>query len=311
MKSNYGWIAKLGLSVGLMIWLLSSADLRGAWEQAARTDVPLLIVAAALLVAQTFLGAMRWWLILRALHVRATFGQVLNLFYIGAFFSVTLPGAAGGDAMRMWKASRAGISGSTAINSVILDRAITVFALVALVTGLQPILLARIPEIPGSWIFPLLSALGLAGLGVMPLLDRLPRRLGGVRLGNALHGLAGDSRLLLCHPRHLLPALVTAILGHTNLCLSVFAIATALSIKIDIIDCLVLVPPVILLTTLPITINGWGVRETAMVVAFAFIGIASTPALTISLLFGVLTVLSAIPGGVVWLRDNRRPIGIS
>ena len=80
-----------------------------------------------------------------------------------------------------------------------------------------------------------------------------------------------------------------------------FALARALGVAVDFLDCLVLVPPVILVSTLPISLAGWGVREGAMVAAFGLIGIAAYQALGVSVAFGLVAIVVGVPGGVVWL----------
>jgi uncharacterized membrane protein YbhN (UPF0104 family) len=58
--------------------------------------------------------------------------------------------------------------------------------------------------------------------------------------------------------------------------------------------------------TLPISIAGWGVRETAMVSAFSFVGIPDASTLVLSILFGIVTMLTALPGGLVFLTAGGR-----
>ena len=72
------------------------------------------------------------------------------------------------------------------------------------------------------------------------------------------------------------------------------------------LDCLVLVPPVLLVMTLPISIAGWGVRETAMVVAFGLIGVPEGGAAVLGFLLGLVGVFTAAPGGIVWLMSRDK-----
>jgi uncharacterized protein (TIRG00374 family) len=305
------WLLKGGLSIGLIWFVFSKVDLASAWDQAKGLDPTMLAVAVGLALFQVWLGAMRWLVVLRALHAAFTAAQAFTVYYIGVFFSIVLPGAVGGDAVRMWTARRSGLSLATSINSVMLERAATVLALVLLVALTQPLLLARVPDIPGSWVFPVLSVLGVVGIVVLALLDRLPGSLHRWRVVRGLSQLAGDTRRLFFRPVWGGATLLISMLGHANLSLQVFVLAVGLGLQIDLIDCLVLVPPVILIMTLPISIAGWGVRETAMVAAFGYVGVESHSALALSVLFGLVSSAVALPGGVVWLlsADRRRMAG--
>jgi len=300
------WVLKGSLSLGLIWFVFSKIDLASAWTQARTLDPAMLALALALGLLQVWLGAVRWGLVLRALKAKFTTRQTFVVFYIGVFFAIILPGAVGGDAVRMWTARRSGMSLTASINSVMLERAATVLALVLLVAMTQPLLLARVPTIPGSWIFPVLSVLGLAGILALSVLDHLPASLHHWRIVRGLVHLAGDTRNLFFHPAWGTTTLAVAVLGHVNLSLQVYVLALGLGLDVSVIDCLVLVPPVILIMTLPISIAGWGLRETAMVAAFGYVGVEPHSALVLSVLFGLATTVTALPGGVVWLLSDIR-----
>lgn len=309
VKRGLPWLLKGGLSVGLVAWVLKDVDLAQAWEQAKGIDPAMLVLSMALMAAQIGLGALRWGMVLAALDARLGALRTLMVYYIGIFFSLVLPGAVGGDAVRMFFARRAGLPLGSAITSVMLERVATVFGLVLLVAATQPLLLARVPDIPGTWVFPLLSALGLAGILVLTVADRLPDRLRHLRVVRGLDQLAGDTRRLFFRPTKGGLTLIVAILGHANLSMVAWVLALGVGVEIDPVDCLVLIPPVILLMTLPISIAGWGVREQAMVTFLGFVAVPEASAVVVSVLFGLVSMVTALPGGLAWLASgDRRPI---
>lgn len=300
------WLLKGGISLGLIAWVLSKVDLASAWNQALTIDPAMAWTAVALMLVQIGLGAVRWGMVLRALDAAFHWTRTVTVYYIGIFFSIVLPGAVGGDAVRMWFARRSGLSLATAISSVMLERAMTVFALVLLVCLTQPILLHRLPNLPGAWVFPVLLAICVLGILTLATMDKLPASLHRWRVVRGLVQLAGDTRKLFFHPGWSLSTLIVALVGHVNLSMAVYVLAVGLRLDVHALDCLVLVPPVILIMTLPISIAGWGVRETAMVTAFGFVGVADHSALVLSVLFGIVTMVTALPGGLVFLLAGGR-----
>jgi glycosyltransferase 2 family protein len=306
LKRWLPWVLKGGLSAGLIGFVFSKINIASAWQQAKTLEPSMLALACLLWFVQIGLGAVRWDLVLRALAAPLSMSRAYAIYYIGVFFNLVLPGSVGGDGVRMWKARREGLELHQAINGVMLERAITVFALVLLVVFTQPLLLARMPNLPGAWVFPLLAVIGVVGLLALTVLDRLPLSLRRWRVMRGLAYLAADTRRLIFSPRWGLSTLVVALIGHINLSLAIYLLAVGLKLDVDILDCLVLVPPVILVTTLPISIAGWGVRETAMVVAFGFVGVENHSALVLSVLSGLVGLITALPGGVVWLLSGDR-----
>jgi hypothetical protein len=67
-----------------------------------------------------------------------------------------------------------------------------------------------------------------------------------------------------------------------------------------------LVPPVMLITMLPISIAGWGVREATMALAFGYAGLLPNEGVNISLLYGAVTFLVGAFGGLVWVFSAEK-----
>jgi hypothetical protein len=65
-------------------------------------------------------------------------------------------------------------------------------------------------------------------------------------------------------------------------------------------------PPVLLIATIPVSIAGWGVRESSMIAAFAYARLAESDGLTLSVLFGAVSFAVGIVGGIVWISSGLR-----
>ena len=82
--------------------------------------------------------------------------------------------------------------------------------------------------------------------------------------------------------------------------------AKAVAAPVGFAHVLLLMPPVILIATVPISIAGWGVRESSMIAAFAYAGLAESDGLTLSILFGAASFIIGIVGGIVWISSGFR-----
>lgn len=310
MKKWLSLALKFAVSGGL-IWFLFryKVDPAAVFDKLLQVEPGMLALAVAVFLVQILICSFRWQAALNAIQARLAFLKTFQLFFIGAFFNQTLPSSVGGDAVRVYKAYREGLSLAGAFNGVMLERVATVIALVVLVLATQPFFLPRVGAEEASLIvtaLALFSVVVAAGLGVLMVLDRLPGSLRRWRVVRGLGHLAADARRVFLSPVNAGKLLGWSILGHANLTLGVYFLARSLDLAVSWLDCLALVPPVILITTLPISIAGWGVREGAMVVAFGFIGVAQNDATALSLLFGLTAILTSLPGGVIWLASGGR-----
>jgi uncharacterized membrane protein YbhN (UPF0104 family) len=116
----------------------------------------------------------------------------------------------------------------------------------------------------------------------------------------ALLDLAALARKVVFNPRYALPALLLSVLSFVGFAVIVYCLARAMQLDVRLLDCILLVPPVILVTVVPISIAGWGVREGAMVVAFGFIGVPASAAFAVSVLFGLTLAAASLPGSLIW-----------
>ncbi|HLI10253.1 MAG TPA: lysylphosphatidylglycerol synthase transmembrane domain-containing protein [Alphaproteobacteria bacterium] len=304
------FLAKGAISV-LLIWLLlRNRDLGALLRQMLAVHRDALALAALLLWSLAIPSAQRWSKVLEAMGKRLPFRKTFPLVLIGLFFNLTLPSSVGGDAVRMWKAHRAGLDGATAIVSVMIDRLVALVALFLLVAAAMPIMFAIVEDQRARTGVILLLALGFVGLPVGMMLDRLPAALQRFKLVRGLTHLSASLRHILITPRWAVPTLLLSLVNQGGNILVVYILAIGLGIGVDWRACLLIVPLTLLVSVLPISIAGWGVREGAFVAGFGMVGVASQQALALSVLFGLLGIIISLPGGIVWLAMGDRRIAM-
>jgi len=305
-------VLKILISGALIWYLFENIDIDGAQSRLKGCDLSLLFTAIALFLFQILLGGWRWHVVSNAIHAPIDFMNSLRIFYIGMFFNQALPGGTGGDAMRVYLAYKGGLKIRGAINGVMLERLFSVVGLVLLVDMAQPFLYARINLDAAEWVLSssaLLTFGGFGGLTFIMIVDRLFKNLHHWRIINALSNLSADTRIIFFKLRNVLPITALGLLTHINLSICVFFLAQSLGLDVRVTSCLMLVPPVLLITVLPISIGGWGVRETAMVTVFGLIGVPNEGALVLSILVGLVSLGVSLPGGLVWLLSRERRQG--
>jgi uncharacterized protein (TIRG00374 family) len=313
MLKKWGLIAlKITVSVGLIWFIMKDLDVDAALVRLRQIDLMMLFFAMCTLGLQACLGGIRWRAISIAIEAPLSLLEALRLFYIGMFFNQALPGGTGGDAVRMYLGYRSGVSLRGAINGVMLERMVTVVALVIMVDITQPFFTAETNFKDAELLHMAAIVLTLAvvsGLAFIMVLDRLPESMSKWKIIRGLGYLAHDARRIFLSIHHGFTGLTLGLLTHINLSWVVYLLASGLDLPITFFDCLILVPPVILASTIPISIGGWGIREGAMVMAFGLAGVPAEGALVLSILVGLTGLSIALPGGLVWLFSRERGQG--
>jgi uncharacterized protein (TIRG00374 family) len=298
---------KVVVSVSLLGYLFSKVDLQEVQDTLGRASYGYLFSAVAVLLLQAVAGAVRWSMVIKIISSRVRLRVAVQILFIGLFFNQTLPSSIGGDAMRVWRIRHHGFPLRTAINSVLLDRLIALVALALFMLISYPVL-HQLVDSPLLRLAVVMAALVLiAGFAMLYYFRKIPRRFYGWRITEELRHISTKAHQITRTPRRAIEIVMLSLVMHAMTGMAIYEVARGLGLSIGLLECVVLTPPILLITVLPISMAGWGVREAGMVTALAFAGIAANDALIVSILFGLLLMLISIPGGVFWLYTHRHP----
>lgn len=293
------WLVALKIALpGLVLWLVTrKVDWPSFFEIMSRASIGTIAISIVLITIQNVLAGLRWWFVMvRMPNEGLGFGAALRYLYVGVFVNQALPSSVGGDAVRIWLAYKSGVSLGAAATSVLLDRILTMFGLVLLIVAALPVMERAIPAAPGRLLFvsivPLIVA-GFAGLYLARFVAPHVERFG--RLKRLVVFLLGVRDFLLSM-RNVAPPTLSAMVGFAMMTLIVYSFARGLGIGLTLLECFVLCPPIFLLAALPISIAGWGVRESGMVVALGYAGVAPEAALVLSVVLGMIVLVGSLPG---------------
>jgi hypothetical protein len=289
---------------GLLIaMVLRNIDLDSLTGQLAGQSRGWLIAAAAVTAAQIPLAGLRWDQVIRGLGAKVRIEAVVRVTYIGTFFNSWLLGNFGGDVARAILAPDGGIGRTRIVYSVLFDRVAT---LAGLGLTILPVIVLNVGPLARS--MPLVASLavaavpfaGLTALGLMA--PALGRRTNAAMLRVGELGLSW--RRLCEAPARLGGALAIGAVSQVAIAAVAYSLARAQHLDVSFVDFLILIPPVVLLAALPISVGGWGVRENAMIIAMAPLGVMAGSALLISVQAALLANLVSLPGGILWLARH-------
>lgn len=288
----------------LVFWLIFRAiDLDGVLQTMVGAAPGMLLWGLLFQLASTVLASWRWKLVMQRLGFGRDFVFYLRSYFKGAFFNQGLPTSVGGDALRVLDVARTGHRKRDAFYSVAVDRGLGLAGL--LVFNLLAHLLA--PELLPRQAFVAINAivlLGLLGFAAIWYLHRLhvlerwmPTRV-LLRISQRLAAVLQDGRDLAVQ-------LGLSLAIHLLALLAIYCIGRSVGLEFGLLTYMVIVPPVILLTLVPVSLAGWGVREGGMIGLFALIGADQTLVLSMSILYGMTLIVSSLPGLYAYLTGKH------
>jgi glycosyltransferase 2 family protein len=298
---------KILISAALLYFALRKVSF---YELASRFDIASLGwigLAVAVTFLQIFIGALRWREIGAACGAPLATTRAFRFNLIGTFFNQTLPSSIGGDAVRLWLVARGGAGWRAATYSIFVDRAIGLIALAVVIVATLPWSLRLIDHPQGRSALLVVAFAALAGGAGFLLLGRLPwpwlKRWWATHHFHACSVIA--NRLLFARRRGAKLAALSVFI-HVLAVVIAWCVVRSIAAPVLFGETFQLVPPVMLITMLPISIAGWGVRETSMALAFGYAGLSANECVNISLLLGVISFLVGAFGGLVWIFSAEK-----
>jgi uncharacterized protein (TIRG00374 family) len=314
--------AKLTVSVVLIGFLLARIDLGEIRAAAANPHWGWLAGALLIYGLSAFGGALQWSWILKAAGIEAPAREIRRLYFIGLFFNNFLPANIGGDAYKIVDLGRREQRPQAVFCATLLDRLVGLGALAFLALVVYAGCTLAGIALPQSALF-LVPVLLLILTVVAFLLSRrigsrLPAFFAALKMGRVADQTAKITAELV-HFRHRTRWLAGIFAFSTGVqllrMLTHLAVAAGLGYTLSAtqsLQLLVLIPLLAISLTLPITINGIGLRESVSANLLTWAGLAAPHAVAMEVAAYLVQVVFSLQGGVLlWLGGwtRRRTTG--
>ena len=307
MKKRWVSLIKVVVSVAALGVVLSQVDRQETLHNLRSVDPRYFFAALFIYLLGILIRAGRWGALLEAQGIHVPLGALTRLYFAGAFFSNFLPSGMGGDVVRMYELAERSHDPPAAISTVLADRLLGLFGLLAL----------AIITLPWGWrAVNLPVILALAGLTLgsavgiwlllnrrlvgwlqarLPLLDKVMSKPKIVAFYHSLHRYRG---------RPLWRAVLLSLVFNVMLIAVIGLIGLSLSVDAPLKYYFLFVPILSALLALPISLSGLGIREGGYVYLFTQIGVARSVALSMSLSFYAITLITGLVGGLIYLLEG-------
>jgi len=298
---------KILVSAALLYFALRKANFADLASRINIASLGWIGLAIAVAFLQIFVGVLRWREVSAECGAPLGTMQAMRFNMIGAFFNQTLPSSIGGDAVRLWLVARGGAGWRAATYSIFVDRAIGLIALAIVIVASLPWSYSLIGDPHGRSALLIIDLAALAGGVGFLVLGRLPwpwlRRWWGT---HHLHACSVIANRVMFSRAHGPKIAMLSLVVHVLAVVIAWCVVQSIAAPVLFGQVFQLIPPVMLITMLPISIAGWGVREATMGLAFGYAGLMTNEGINVSLLFGAVTFIVGAFGGLVWIFSAEK-----
>ncbi len=316
--SRFGRVRQAGASLPVrisvtltLVGLVASQIDWSRMERRISHGQPLYFLAAvAFVVAALVIGAFRWSRLLEKADLHLSVAGLARIYAVATFSNTFLPTSVGGDVTRAVLVTRRGPLLTRTAITIIIDRLGGLAGLVGMAWLALAFSSAAVPH--GAWVFLawVTAAVVVGSLVVLVAVFR-GSRLTRAAVPRRLISHARQSRTLLrsyaTDPAMLIVVLALSLLYQGLISMQLVMLAHAIDVRLSFATAAVVLALVTVVTLIPISIGGFGIREGSYVVLLGGASIATTDAALISVLSVAALFFASLPGAVLLIRGGLAP----
>jgi len=296
---------KVSISLLLLAFLFRRIDVRAALSHMRNVECPHFCYAIVLFLIVTWLGILRWTILLKIVKRDLSCARIFTTYCGGLFFNVFLPSSIGGDIVRTVDLAVHTKDTSAILATVLLDRifgfiGLAVVALIGFLYGSSRGMIND-PHIM-MWIVAMIVFL-LCGLLVTfsrRVFNLLNKLIPVPFVKEFLHKFHSSFYTFRSEKKALARVFVLSVVLQACFSGVLYYIGLSIGISAGIVYYLVFIPLVTILSMLPISIGGLGVRENAAVILFSAVGVQADKVAAMSLLGFAFLFFAGLVGGSIY-----------
>jgi uncharacterized protein (TIRG00374 family) len=312
MKAKVFTCAKIAITVLLFRYIFRNIDFHEFGATLKNARIGILILGFCVVWLGHYVCVYRWRMLMRPLMPVPSLMNLFSIYCIGLFFNLTFPTVVGGDVVKMYYVGKPNKAYARSFAATFLDRDAGMFAM--MIIGCVAILIhpVGVPGIPvGLIIWAAFAAFVAGNIAIFaPYFHRrmtnLLRRFHLAKIAAKVDAISDAFLIMGKHKMLLFMSLMISFVNQLLVNAVTWIMAIGLRIDIDPMWFLIFIPVITLISMIPISLNGMGLREYAFMSLFGAIGVDRESCIALGLLSSIVTILSSLPGGVVYIFFRNR-----
>lgn len=292
------------------------ASIMASWQTGPSAAASWFLLSFALFGVSFAIGASRFSTLLVGGGFDVRWPLLFRAYLVAGFFNLVLPGAILGDVYRLWDVRKEAGDGSRALGIIAVERLLGLSALGCLGVVAAPFIpLAADDRYLGFVLMGVCAVIALTtATALHPRANGWMRRIGtltshvSTRVADAIDNALLAAADLAESPRILGRAFLMSLANQGLPVAAVFCLAIPLAGDVAWYWFAIIVPFVTLVSLVPISIGGTGVREYLYVTLFGAVGMPREAALALSLSLLGTAIVWAVVGFAIFTIDRRRGV---
>lgn len=313
---NKKWLwngLRIGAGFTILGFLFLTVDIPEFLEIIRKANLPLFLTTLISYILIQIIFSYRWQLLLKVFQLFIPIIKLLKAYLIGLFWTNLIPTAIGGDVARGYYMYRYTQKGKEVAISVIVERftgftaqvLIGLVALAFIFSSLPDPLIAWV--ILGTTLVYIISLIILFNQTVFILSERFLKKIKAERLGQMVLKIYDAISLYKSAPNVLFQTVFISLIVQAITIVIYYVLSLSLHISIPLFYFFLFLPIINIISMIPITPGGFGLREGISVTLFSTIGVSQAHALGLSLAWFLVIVLTSLIGGVLYFQKGPRP----
>ncbi len=320
-----GWVNtafRFGVTILLFAFLFKNIDFAKLWSTLFQINPSIALVGLVIGFCTLVVSGYQWQTSLNAEKIHFDLAKLINLYMVGIAFSHFLPSSMGGDVVKAYYVGRESNNMPGSASAAVMSRVTGFFGMVVVayialiffhqqftrdvVALLLVLSLIVLSMIAGTFVFATLFARFAQAKKIQTRIESImPAFLGKkIKLGSILDKAVDIGTTLIISakkPRPMVVATLFGVMFHITACLNYYSYGLAMHLDVPFYFYLVAIPLVSLVAFLPISIGGFGVRESTLIFIFGTIHVLAPTALTLAFMVDIQTLFFGVVGGCMYL----------
>jgi len=297
MSKKSKFFLKLFLGIGILVLLFSKTTVQEFIKLLAEADYKFFIFSLMLYIIGQIISTKKWMVISQNLNFEYKFSNYLKWYFLGMFYNMFLPTNIGGDVIKAAKIKDDKTHCiQRAIISVLSDRIIGLFVLVLFI-------------LCGCIFFNRIHWLNILSIvitfSIFICIVLIPYIIKKDNLLPEKYRTGKDLVLLIFEKKCIIKFVLLSLIFHTFLIIIHYFIAQMYGLEIPFSYYLLLYPITAIVASLPISINGMGLKELVYVSMLKPFGIDTATAIMFAMTFNMVVLFSGTIGFIPYMDIKR------